>query len=45
MAPCLRAALFDYTMMDSIVALTASYKAEGKSITFHALAGHFRKRL
>jgi hypothetical protein len=36
-APVRRAALFDYTIMDSIVALTAAYKAEGKSITFHAL--------
>ena len=29
--------LFDYTMMDAMVALTAAYRAEGKRIEFHAL--------
>ena len=29
--------LFDYTMMDAMVALSAHYKAEGKRIEFHAL--------
>ena len=29
--------LHDYTMMDAMVALTAAYRAEGKSIEFHSL--------
>ena len=29
--------LFDYSMMDTMVALTSAYKAEGKVIEFHML--------
>ena len=29
--------LFDYTIMDALVALTAAYRAEGKRIKFQAL--------
>ena len=29
--------LFDYTLMDAVVALTAQYKARDKSIEFHRL--------
>ena len=37
--------LFDYTIMDALVALTAAYRAEGKRIEFHALHRRSAKML